>query len=42
MANDGGRLAGTIVGNVSKTTLRLEFDIALPAKDAAAGFVCNG
>jgi hypothetical protein len=38
----GGRLAGTIVGNVSKTTLRLEFDVTLPAKDSAAGVTCSG
>jgi len=38
----GGHLAGTIVGNVAKTTLRLEFDVTLPARDAAAGMTCAG
>jgi TPR repeat protein len=37
----GGRLAGTIVGNVSKTTVRLEFEVTLPARDAAAGMTCS-
>ncbi len=38
----GGRLAGTIAGSVAKTTIRLEFDVTLPAKEAATGFACSG
>ena len=37
----GGRLAGKIVGSRSKTTWNLEFDVTLPAKDAAAGMSCG-
>jgi hypothetical protein len=38
----GGRLSGMIVGAVAKTTLNLEFDVTLPAKEAAAGCACPG
>ena len=37
----GGRLTGKIVGNRSKTAWNLEFDVTLPAKDAAAGMSCG-
>ena len=37
----GGRLTGKIVGSRSKTTWNLEFDVTLPAKDAAAGMSCG-
>jgi hypothetical protein len=36
----GGVLAGRIVGARGKTTWNLEFDVTLPAKDAAAGMTC--
>lgn len=38
----GGRVAGKIAGKVASTTFTLEFDLALPAKDSAAGFACAG
>jgi TPR repeat protein len=38
----GGRLAGTFVGNVSKTNVRFDFDVTLPARDSAAGMTCTG
>jgi TPR repeat protein len=37
----GGRLTGKIVGNRSKTAWNLDFDVTLPAKDAAAGMSCG-
>jgi hypothetical protein len=37
----GGRLTGKIVGSRSKTTWNLDFDVTLPAKDAAAGMSCG-
>jgi hypothetical protein len=37
----GGRLTGKIVGGRSKTTWNLDFDVTLPAKDAAAGMSCG-
>ena len=37
----GGRLAGKIVGSRGKTAWNLDFDVALPAKDAAAGMSCG-
>lgn len=37
----GGRLTGKIVGGRGKTTWNLEFDVTLPAKDAAAGMTCT-
>ena len=38
----GGRVAGKIAGKVASTTFTLEFDLALPTKEAAAGFACAG
>ena len=38
----GGRLAGTLVGSVAKTNVRLEFEVTLPSEDAAAGMTCSG
>lgn len=38
----GGRLSGAMVGNVAKTNVRLEFEVTLPARDAAAGMTCSG
>ncbi|MFO1412579.1 MAG: tetratricopeptide repeat protein [Burkholderiales bacterium] len=37
----GGRIAGHIVGARGKTTFDLDFDLALPAKEAAAGLACR-
>ena len=37
----GGRLAGRIVGSRGKTSLTLDFDVTLPARDAAAGMTCK-
>jgi Sel1 repeat len=37
----GGTLTGKIVGSKAKTTWNLEFDLKLPAKDAAAGMTCG-
>ena len=37
----GGRLTGKIVGARGKTAWTLDFDVALPAKDAAAGMSCG-
>jgi TPR repeat protein len=37
----GGTLSGKIVGSKGKTTWALEFDLKLPAKDAAAGMTCG-
>ena len=37
----GGTLAGKISGSRGKTTLHFEFDVTLPAKDAAAGMGCG-
>jgi TPR repeat protein len=44
MAGDvkpGGRLSGRIVGSRAKTSWNLDFDVTLPAKDAAAGLSCK-
>ncbi len=44
MAGDlkpGGTLSGKIVGNVDKTVFNFDFDVNLPAKDAAAGMSCG-
>ena len=38
----GGRIAGKMSGKVASTTFTLEFDVALPAKEAAAGLACQG
>ncbi|MFO1303839.1 MAG: tetratricopeptide repeat protein [Burkholderiales bacterium] len=38
----GGRLAGKMSGKVASTTFTLEFDVTLPAKEAAAGLSCQG
>lgn len=38
----GGRIAGRMSGKVASTTVTLEFDLALPAKEAAAGLACPG
>ena len=37
----GGVLAGRISGHKGKTTFVLDFDLALPQKDAAAGMTCT-
>lgn len=37
----GARLSGRIAGTRGKTTFTLEFDVTLPAKDAAAGLSCK-
>ncbi|MBS0318960.1 MAG: sel1 repeat family protein [Proteobacteria bacterium] len=37
----GGVLAGRITAARGSTTLALDFDLVLPAKDAAAGLTCN-
>ena len=37
----GGTLTGRIVGQRAKTSWTLDFDMNLPAKDAAAGFGCK-
>ena len=37
----GGVLTGHIVGSRDKTSWNLDFDVALPAKDAAAGMSCE-
>ncbi|MEP6998155.1 MAG: tetratricopeptide repeat protein [Betaproteobacteria bacterium] len=37
----GAMLTGRIVGNRSKTSWNLEFDVRLPQKDAAAGMACS-
>jgi hypothetical protein len=36
----GGRLTGTIIGARAATAWNLDFDVTLPAKDAAAGMTC--
>lgn len=44
MAGDlkpGGTLSGKIVGNLDKTAFNFDFDVNLPAKDAAAGMSCG-
>ena len=44
MAGDlkpGGTLSGKIVGNLDKTAFSFDFDVNLPAKDAAAGMSCG-
>ena len=44
MAGDvapGGRLTGRIVGSRAKTSWNLDFEVTLPAKDAAAGMSCG-
>jgi len=40
-AKPGGALAGRIVGSRGKTSFTFDFDVALPAKDAAAGMTCR-
>jgi hypothetical protein len=37
----GGVLAGHLTGARGKTTFTLDFDLALPARDAAAGMNCG-
>ena len=37
----GGSVAGRITGARGKTTLTLDFDLALPSKEAAAGMSCG-
>jgi Sel1 repeat-containing protein len=37
----GGTLSGKIVGNLDKTAFTFDFDVNLPAKDAAAGISCK-
>lgn len=37
----GGTLSGKIIGNLDKTAFNFEFDVNLPAKDAAAGMSCG-
>jgi TPR repeat protein len=37
----GGTLSGKIVGNLDKTAFTFDFDLNLPAKDAAAGMSCK-
>ncbi|MFO1313152.1 MAG: tetratricopeptide repeat protein [Burkholderiales bacterium] len=38
----GGRVAGRMSGKVAATTFTLEFDLAVPSKEAAAGLACKG
>ena len=37
----GGALSGKIAGNLDKTTFTFDFELNLPAKDAAAGMRCG-
>jgi TPR repeat protein len=37
----GGTLSGKIVGTLEKTTFTFDFELSLPAKDAAAGMDCK-
>lgn len=37
----GGTLSGQIVGNLEKTAFAFDFELSLPAKDAAAGMSCK-
>jgi uncharacterized protein len=37
----GGTLSGKIVGSLEKTSFNFDFDVNLPAKDAAAGLSCG-
>ena len=37
----GGRLSGKVSGRRDRTTFNLDFDVTLPAKDAAAGLSCG-
>ena len=37
----GGTLSGKIVGNLDKTAFTFDFELNLPAKDAAAGMSCK-
>jgi hypothetical protein len=37
----GGMLSGRIVGARGKTSWSLDFDLKLPARDAAAGLSCG-
>jgi hypothetical protein len=37
----GGALSGKIAGNLDKTTFTFDFELNLPAKDAAAGMGCS-
>ena len=37
----GGALSGKITGNLDKTTFTFDFELNLPAKDAAAGMSCS-
>jgi len=37
----GGTLSGKIVGNLDKTAFTFDFELSLPAKDAAAGMSCK-
>lgn len=39
--NAGGTLSGKIVGNLEKTSFNFDFDVNLPAKEAAAGLSCG-
>jgi TPR repeat protein len=37
----GGTLSGKIAGNIDKTSFTFDFDVNLPAKEAAAGMSCG-
>jgi hypothetical protein len=37
----GGALSGKIAGNLDKTTFTFDFELNLPAKEAAAGMSCG-
>lgn len=37
----GGTLSGKIVGSLEKTAFTFDFELSLPAKDAAAGMSCK-
>ena len=37
----GGTLSGRMVGSLDKTTFTFDFDVTLPARDAAAGLSCG-
>jgi TPR repeat protein len=37
----GGTLSGRIVGNLDRTAFTFDFELTLPAKDAAAGMSCS-
>ena len=37
----GGTLSGKITGGLDKTSFNFDFELTLPAKDAAAGLSCS-